>query len=115
AVASRPLTILYPIILPVPPGPTLSPYTTLFRSHGAGPATAAAFSLLMLLGTQGQQFTFGELKDILEGAGFTRVEATATAGHHSIDRKSTRLNSSHDQISYAVFCLKKKKNKKPGS
>src|SRR2546421_4815202 len=31
----------------------------------------------------------------------------------NIDRKSTRLNSSHDQISYAVFCLKKKKNKKP--
>src|SRR5689334_24688366 len=33
------------------------------------------------------------------------------AGHHQIDRKSTRLNSSHSSISYAVFCLKKKKHK----
>src|SRR3989440_1173441 len=35
-----------------------------------------------------------------------------TAGQHERDRKSTRLNSSHDQISYAVFCLKKKKIRK---
>src|SRR5206468_13002082 len=38
--------------------------------------------------------------------------ATALATFYKIDRKSTRLNSSHDQISYAVFCLKKKKKKK---
>src|SRR3989440_5202199 len=37
-----------------------------------------------------------------------------TAGQHERDRKSTRLNSSHDQISYAVFCLKKKKIKRIG-
>ena len=38
-------------------------------------ATTASFSMLMLLATQGQQFTFGELKQILESAGFTRIES----------------------------------------
>src|SRR5256886_11273970 len=45
---------------------------------------------------------------------FTAVLSEATAleaAHHRVDRKSTRLNSSHSQISYAVFCLKKKKKK----
>src|SRR5271163_5078066 len=42
---------------------------------------------------------------------FREQNADGTAGHpHAVDRKSTRLNSSHDQSSYAVFCLKKKKN-----
>src|SRR6266700_7105461 len=64
-----------------PPRSTLFPYTTLFRSHGAGRA--------------GQ----------------------APVRHHwrrrvQEDRKSTRLNSSHVKISYAVFCLKKKNKKK---
>src|SRR5215469_11992088 len=40
--------------------------------------------------------------------------ATDPCGAHGIDRKSTRLNSSHVEISYAVFCLKKKKNGRPG-
>src|SRR2546427_4205690 len=76
-----------------PPRSTLFPYTTLFRS-------------------------IGDFAD--------QVRAKAVAGHvvnrvqesisvHNIlqtDRKSTRLNSSHSQISYAVFCLKKKKKKK---
>src|SRR2546430_8815015 len=68
-----------------PPRSTLFPYTTLFRSRDfdavRGPALAAAVRLDL--------------------AGQDR------AGK---DRKSTRLNSSHSQISYAVFCLKKKKN-----
>src|SRR2546430_14575619 len=79
-----------------PPRSTLFPYTTLFRSaltrlmasllfdvSPADPATYAAVAL-----------------GLVSAAGLAR------------DRKSTRLNSSHSQISYAVFCLKKKKKKK---
>jgi acetylserotonin N-methyltransferase len=56
----------------------------LLDDHGAGPATAAAFSLMMMLGTQGQQFTFEELRALLQQAGFDDVQAVQTAGHYSI-------------------------------
>ena len=56
----------------------------LLDDDGAGPVTAASFSMLMLLATQGQQFTFGELKTILEGAGFIRIGATETHPHYSV-------------------------------
>src|SRR2546422_1663803 len=75
-----------------PPRSTLFPYTTLFRStfvpRSAGPkgAILAEFERLQ-----------GDLSDRIRSA--------------SGDRKSTRLNSSHGYISYAVFCLKKKKKK----
>src|SRR3712207_8256945 len=90
-----------------PPRSTLFPYTTLFRSRGLdryaaqqrraewrlhlpGPASATTVGVMGLgaLGTDAAR--------VLAGHGFT-------------DRKSTRLNSSHANISYAVFCLKKKK------
>src|SRR2546428_8512790 len=75
-----------------PPRSTLFPYTTLFRSGEPPPihafaATSDGYSL---------RFSFEPF-----------VEPSTRAGCR--DRKSTRLNSSHDQISYAVFCLKKKK------
>src|SRR3989442_2050354 len=75
-----------------PPRSTLFPYTTLFRSpvHGA----------------RGVRIP-GNLAADLEWQG--RSQSTAGAG--ALDRKSTRLNSSHVRISYAVFCLKKKKDK----
>src|SRR3989442_5594357 len=72
-----------------PPRSTLFPYTTLFRSrldgvsgvdHAPGPGVT--------------EHGRGELEEL---------------GHELLDRKSTRLNSSHVRISYAVFCLKKKK------
>src|SRR2546428_5753058 len=69
-----------------PPRSTLFPYTTLFRSRL--PAFLASFEL-----------------DVARGACTEEHQARNVAR----DRKSTRLNSSHDQISYAVFCLKKKK------
>ena len=69
-------------VLPV--GGRIMLHEMLIDDNGSGPATAAAFSLLMLLGTQGQQFTFDELKTILEDAGFTGIEARTTAGHYSI-------------------------------
>src|SRR5688572_31527890 len=75
-----------------PPRSTLFPYTTLFRSD-QGPAAM----LGLAQETGGRGLARGG-QDIPQGA--------------KEDRKSTRLNSSHSQISYAVFCLKKKKKKK---
>src|SRR2546430_12187257 len=75
-----------------PPRSTLFPYTTLFRSW----PTPARFSV-----TPGGE-TAGPTKE----ASMNNVNL---AGRLTQDRKSTRLNSSHSQISYAVFCLKKKK------
>ena len=49
-----------------------------------GPSTTAAFSMLLLLATQGQQFTFAELKTLLENAGFEGIETRQTASYYSI-------------------------------
>ena len=56
----------------------------LLDDEGAGPVTAASFSMLMLLATQGQQFTSGELKTILEEAGFARIHVTVTHPYYSV-------------------------------
>src|SRR3712207_8504214 len=80
-----------------PPRSTLFPYTTLFRSGGE----------------DGQALP-GEGDDDgegLEGEDGAEDEGDLDAGAEHRDRKSTRLNSSHANISYAVFCLKKKKIK----
>src|SRR5438105_12635989 len=66
-----------------PPRSTLFPYTTLFRSHAAA-------------------------EQVIDGLARFLAD-DVPAGHLERDRKSTRLNSSHEWISYAVFCLKKKK------
>src|SRR3712207_7255522 len=90
-----------------PPRSTLFPYTTLFRSHAA--ARVERHLRLERDGAVGG----GErapapldrglhLEDVLRGLDEEDV-------HAPLDRKSTRLNSSHANISYAVFCLKKKK------
>src|SRR3712207_9023693 len=89
-----------------PPRSTLFPYTTLFRSalpqRGQGQGRSAPDQL------RGTDNGRGERPCISSRAG--RVEpARADARRHDEDRKSTRLNSSHANISYAVFCLKKKK------
>src|SRR5689334_24572207 len=90
-----------------PPRSTLFPYTTLFRSAVAKEALAALYISpdFPMAGDDEAQLQraaqlFVELAD--ERAARGDVEA-------QIDRKSTRLNSSHSSISYAVFCLKKKK------
>src|SRR5688572_32313816 len=82
-----------------PPRSTLFPYTTLFRSGLQAPAELARGG--PLLAGQGSQ----------QGADHHRVVGQAFDAVVIQDRKSTRLNSSHSQISYAVFCLKKKKKK----
>src|SRR5688572_32668972 len=92
-----------------PPRSTLFPYTTLFRSESLG----------LLAGGIAHDFN-NLLSSILGNASLARLglppgtdaEAQLKAIEAASDRKSTRLNSSHSQISYAVFCLKKKKKKK---
>src|SRR3712207_6983375 len=80
-----------------PPRSTLFPYTTLFRSQGAGLQPGPLL-----------RAPVGELRLHREGA--RREGQVAQQLHRAADadRKSTRLNSSHANISYAVFCLKKK-------
>src|SRR2546430_3339226 len=87
-----------------PPRSTLFPYTTLFRS-----VKAAARLVTDVPGGQGAVREVAEL--ILKARGEWQSLLTTyflERGDVPQDRKSTRLNSSHSQISYAVFCLKKK-------
>src|SRR5688572_32070953 len=91
---------------PPPPTSTLFPYTTLFRSH-LGRRHVARQELEVVLGQEGRGFGILGQGRLQLGRGRVRhSRLTKTAGP---DRKSTRLNSSHSQISYAVFCLKKKR------
>src|SRR5258707_2266780 len=80
-----------------PPRSTLFPYTTLFRS-------------LLLPGPLAQ--FMGPIDSWYNGANLDRNELDERIDDQ-VDRKSTRLNSSHANISYAVFCLKKKQNNEP--
>src|SRR5437764_10165446 len=98
-------------MLQSPPRSTLFPYTTLFRSveDGARVVIESGGTLeyqhdadIKLNGLNAVLEIQGQL-DIKDNANFTFYQADP-------DRKSTRLNSSHRCISYAVFCLKKKKN-----
>jgi len=68
----------------LPAGGRILLHEMLLDEDGAGPLTAASFSMLMLLATQGQQFTAGELKEILEGAGFAHIEVTPTHHYYSV-------------------------------
>src|SRR2546426_6192935 len=89
-----------------PPRSTLFPYTTLFRSAHQQPerhAADAAVQVEPMGRAQGGQ-PAGEVADRFVG-----LEGH-DLGDVGVDRKSTRLNSSHLVISYAVFCLKKKKS-----
>src|SRR5690348_17454501 len=97
-----------------PPSSTLFPYTTLFRSgkikrviEKQAPVTEVLLVLDATTGQNGmvQARVFREVVDVT-GIVLTKLDGSAKGG---IDRKSTRLNSSHPSISYAVFCLKKKK------
>ncbi len=68
----------------LPSGGRILLHEMLIDDDGAGPLTAAAFSMLMLLGTQGQQFTAGELSDVLDQAGFTDVRFMDAYGGFSL-------------------------------
>src|SRR5690625_5912817 len=82
-------------MIPRPPKSTLFPYTTLFRSE------ALASQGIEPIEVEGKQFDPNLHHAVMQ----TEDE------NYESDRKSTRLNSSHVAISYAVFCLKKKKKK----
>src|SRR2546422_6690251 len=82
-----------------PPRSTLFPYTTLFRSLDRLPA----------------QLSGGQRQRMALGRAIVRAPRAFLFDEPLSDRKSTRLNSSHGYISYAVFCLKKKKNNKHAS
>src|SRR5206468_11264581 len=98
------------VLLPRAPRPTLFPYMTLFRSVHLDDIhhlqQRREFALVSAEVIQRERVS----------RGFERAAALDQSAVHlhrlqNLDRKSTRLNSSHDQISYAVFCLKKKSDK----
>src|SRR3712207_6964598 len=98
-----------------PPRSTLFPYTTLFRSEGRGTAVAlarsAAEEVFVPYTIGGGVRTVGDMRAMLRAGGDkVSINSAAVKNPDLVkDRKSTRLNSSHANISYAVFCLKKKK------
>src|SRR3712207_6893597 len=83
-----------------PPRSTLFPYTTLFRSEATAQVRAALPHVTVAVGNR---------EECEVAVGETEPDRAADALLDAGDRKSTRLNSSHANISYAVFCLKKKK------
>src|SRR2546422_3640693 len=89
------LSVFFFLMIRRPPRSTLFPYTTLFRSHQAGDSLDRARPA-------GDEHPEPRERERAEDG---------DPGERG-DRKSTRLNSSHGYISYAVFCLKKKKKKK---
>src|SRR3712207_8696750 len=90
-----------------PPRSTLFPYTTLFRSAHADVAELREDSQQAeVLHNAAGDIDFGPVQDRAE---VTREIETPKEEVAKADRKSTRLNSSHANISYAVFCLKKNK------
>src|SRR2546422_3761234 len=94
-----------------PPRSTLFPYTTLFRSrHSRRNDLPRAFEL-QSRGNHRRTVALRRGRKAEDRGGGSEAERIEQPGV-SRDRKSTRLNSSHGYISYAVFCLKKKKNSK---
>src|SRR2546430_10401708 len=95
-----------------PPRSTLFPYTTLFRSvdmhQRARVAPLAVHQDEHLVGAEAAQARRVDVVRAVADGLVRGVERRRQRGEE--DRKSTRLNSSHSQISYAVFCLKKKNN-----
>src|SRR5438045_7959607 len=93
------------MLMPPPPRSTLFPYTTLFRSR-------------QIAGEDSHGGAFSRAVGAEQAHDLSAPDAKRNIGHSAVsnisfrDRKSTRLNSSHLGISYAVFCLKKKKKKK---
>src|SRR5207245_5580392 len=105
-----PYVACVPLLIRAPPRSTLVPYTTLFRSAAVSRAALAAANRACWSETRWEDLHRGAVTwehspgarwPLLFWPGFPRVSVYP-------DRKSTRLNSSHGSISYAVFCLKKK-------
>src|SRR3712207_8450134 len=91
----------------LPPRSTLFPYTTLFRSDGAARRLRGRGAHLRADAGLRGRLRQGRAEARLRAGG----GALRAVRHTVLDRKSTRLNSSHANISYAVFCLKKKRQR----
>src|SRR5436853_1234016 len=89
-----------------PPRSTLFPYTTLFRSSAGGYTTLSALTFTNVFHAGASYFGISDLETMTSDT--HKFESRYLDGLVGPDRKSTRLNSSHLGISYAVFCLKKK-------
>src|SRR5690606_41994013 len=108
--ATLPVPVVCILVMRLPPRSTLFPYTTLFRSVGGvrpnknAPISDASDAL-------GMEYSKDKLENYAALLGVKQKELDNKSLYYVIDedRKSTRLNSSHVKISYAVFCLKKKK------
>src|SRR5699024_12522941 len=96
SLASSLIISFFSFRIPPPPSSTLFPYTTLFRSR-------------VLIPVQAEYLPAKGLELLLQTVSKVKRQINPRL---QIDRKSTRLNSSHVSISYAVFCLKKKKTSK---
>src|SRR5689334_24353832 len=90
-----------------PPRSTLFPYTTLFRSERD--------AFLLDIDVEHHRFHAVALLVLVDHLLARTLPVEIGEVDHAVDRKSTRLNSSHSSISYAVFCLKKKTNYPPSA
>src|SRR3712207_7384846 len=97
-----------------PPRSTLFPYTTLFRSGSDFSAVCGAYCRAVAVISRflvgGGSYSVHDVSATVGACPALGAERARAPGGALGDRKSTRLNSSHANISYAVFCLKKKKN-----
>src|SRR2546429_4590671 len=94
-----------------PPRSTLFPYTTLFRSRIARASFSGLGSVDRHEKSRKAKFRLGKKNCFGTHRRYRLIPINAGMGIQKADRKSTRLNSSHGYISYAVFCLKKKNTK----
>src|SRR5947208_11994067 len=95
-----------------PPRSTLFPYTTLFRSGSPRGRCVSSGGVTMAERSEDVSVTHEAEEVRVERPKRAKLTEEETLRRMESDRKSTRLNSSHQIISYAVFCLKKKKKKK---
>src|SRR5687768_17837055 len=95
-----------------PPRSTLFPYTTLFRSLGGGGSGTREMVSFPVKANDNSETVWGASCSKLahETVEPKAIDKMLRGPNWNLDRKSTRLNSSHGYISYAVFCLKKKNN-----
>src|SRR5690242_15607232 len=104
---------LISVTLRRPPRSTLFPYTTLFRSPGSRSCSHAALIAAIRATPSGPATSGWYFCARRRYAAWITSSSASESTWRTLDRKSTRLNSSHMSISYAVFCLKKKKNATP--
>src|SRR5690348_18499035 len=99
-IVSSPFSIFF-LLIRLPPTSTLFPYTTLFRSRVSQQQRRTAVL---------QAYSLRKSQRVLAAIDMSVGPVLVHGAVDALDRKSTRLNSSHRSMSYAVFCLKKKNN-----